>query len=365
MKKKLLVFAIALAMIFSFAACGGGGEAAPAESAETAEAAEPNAGIAGLVMTVPDEWELSNFAVGSRSIYSKADSALQLGISALTEEEFESYHEESIKTLQEFFDKYYTISEDSIKANNLEVEQIKVCDSDAGYVKRPKGDEGYAVLSTSFICDNTIYEIFLTSPNAIEWESNGKIRDDAPVLSDEEVAMYESVVASTQKGDGNAIQKEQRKTMTVDSIGSMSFEAPAGFEIESVSDDFVSFGKEGSDIRLTINRTGPEDLNYISDENGEHPSTLEECYNKFYFYEGMDEVEIGGFSGYISKYPYEDDTYYDVSGGFLADDAIYDFGMTSDAFDWENDGALKEDAEALSKDDLAAFDAFAASFKKK
>ena len=60
-------------------------------------------------------------------------------------------------------------------------------------------------------------------------------------------------------------------------------------------------------------------------------------------------------------YPYEDDVYYDVNATFMADGVMYDIGMSTGA--WDNDGNIKEGAEQLSQDDLAAFDSFLASLK--
>lgn len=367
MKRKLLVLMIAFAMILSFSACGGGGESAPAEPAEeTAEtAAEPNAGVTGIVVTLPEGWELSSFSENSSSVYTKAGSPLQFGISAFTQADVDSMKDSSFKTVQDFYDKYYKITEENLKKHNIQLENIKVCDCDAEYIKRPHDKDDFSVLSTSFICDDAIYEIYLTSPNAIEWNSGGKISDSAPVLSDEEIAMYEAVLASAQKGDGNAIQKEQLASFTVDSIGSVSFEAPAGFYPKSVSDNYITFGKDGSDAEFYFNVTHPEDLQNITLEDGSHPSSIKDYYNSNYFFEGMEKEEIAGFDGFVNKYPDEDGSYYNVGGGFLADDGIYDFTLDANAYDWENDGALKEGAQPLTEDDIAAFDAFVASIKKK
>ena len=355
MKKKLLVLALAFAMILAFAGCGGGGGG---ESAEPAEAAEPNAGVGGITFVVPDGWEQTEFTLGSYSAYAKPDSDLKLRVSVFTEKDLEDLGEYAdAKDLQEFFDKYYAVREEQKNDSSMETSEIKVNGIDATLIKRTNSNNEYVLAGTSWIQDNSIYDLFIGGDHV--YAEGGKINDSAPVMSDEDMAAVEAALASVSSGDGNALQKTD---LAADSYSSFAFTAPEGYSLTSLSSDYVTFKKDGNDdTSLTVSITDEAGLQTITLEDGKHPESLKAFYDYMHQYD--DPAEIAGYSGSVSKYPYEDDRYYDATASFLTDEEIYEIRMSVDAFDTE--GNIKEGVEALTEDDLAAFDAFVASFKAK
>jgi len=359
MKKKLLVMMLAFAMTLAFAACGGG-----ADSGAAAEpAAEPNAGVGDVVFVVPDGWTVLNASVaGSGSVsYSNPDSEYMLYVSTFDEESLKDVKEwnpdRSAETVQEYYEKYYT-SEEALSKENLESTAVKVCDTDGQYVKYKAKSGEYMELGTYWMQDGKIYDIGMVNQDA--YDEKGNLKEDATKLTDDEIATYESIVASVQPGDGAAILNSLMKT---DSLGSIAFEAPEGYTLTDIYKDYISFKKDGSEnITLNISRSDESSLKYMEDQNGNHPSSLKEAY-EMYLYEGMEKATIAGFDGHIDKYTSEDEKYHNVSAEFLADDAIYNIYMDTSA--WDNEGNIKPDAEELTEDDLAVFDAFVASLKQK
>ena len=99
MKKKLLVIMLALAMVFAFAACGGGGGGG-SDAPAADSSAEPNAGVSGIVFTVPDDWTLTDVNIGSHGSYSIPGSDYCLVTNSLGEKELE----ENNKWSEEKFD---------------------------------------------------------------------------------------------------------------------------------------------------------------------------------------------------------------------------------------------------------------------
>ena len=359
MKKKLLVMMLALAMVLVFAACGGGS----GSEAEPAAKVEPNAGVGGIVFAVPDSWTQTNNSPGSYTEFKLPDSDFSLVASAFGDKELEEQNqwsdEEPVASVQEYFDKYYTVDEKKFKEQGVEHSVVKVCDTDADYNKYTGGKDGYFELGTNWMADNTIYSVFMFNQEA--FDENGKIRDDAAPLTDDAIKAYEAVIASVQKGDGTAFQTEALAAAAT-SIGSIAFEAPEGYTVSDCNDTFVNFKKDGSTVELQVMKTGEEDLGNVTMDDGSTPSSLDEYYN-MYERDAEDAATIAGYDGYINKYPFEDDKYYNISAEFMAEDAIYNVYMGTDA--WDENGDLKDGAESLSDEDLAVFDAFIASMKKK
>ena len=360
MKKKLLVIVLALAMTLVFAACNSGS----GSGAAAAEPAEPNAGVAGIVFAVPDGWTQGNITPGSYSEFTNPDSEYTLVTSAFGDKELEESNEWSegdpIGSVQDYYDQYYTADEEELKKNNVEHSVIKVCDTDASYNKYTGGKDGYMEVGSYWMYDNTIYSMFLFNPSA--YDDQGNVIEGAATLSDDEIKMFEDILASVQPGDGTAFQNEALG-VSATSLGDIAFDAPAGYTVSEARESYVEFKKDGSDITLQISKTTEDDLQYIELEDGSHPTSLDAYYNQ---YERDSEfaASIAGYDGYIYKYPYEDDIYYDANAEFMTEDAIYSIYLGS--YDiWDENGEVKPDAEKLSEDDLAAFDAFIASLRKK
>lgn len=358
MKKKILVLAMAFAMTFVFAACGGGGAGAPA--ADTS--AEPNTGVGGIVFTVPNGWTQDNSSPGSYIDFKIPDTGYMLGARKFDEESLKEYNEwsdEKLDSVQAYYDKNYALDKKTAKKNNIDTTTVKVVDNDATYNKYNDKTAGLISLSTYWMKDNTIYSIYMFDPNS--YDDEGNIRKDAESISNDLVKEYEAVVASVKDGDGTALQKEALAELA-SSIGEFTYDIPEGFSVTSASDTNVDFEKDGTDISLSFSMTDESALADITEEDGSHPESLEAYFDA----DGRSEEdakEIAGYKGFVYEYPDENDKYYNVSAEFMTENAIYDIYMGSDAYD-EN-GDVKDGATELSKDDLAAFDSFIASIRKK
>lgn len=359
MKKKLLVIALALAMVLAFAACGGGGSSAPADGGA---AAEPNNGVGGIVFALPDGWTPDSINLGSYSSYEVPDSDCSLVVNCFGDEQLQEHNEwsdEKLDSVQAYYDKYFTLNEKDAKEKKIENSKIKVYGVDADYNKYTGGKDGVYELGTYWMDDNTVYSMYLL--NEKNFDDKGEIKDDATPFSDDQIKQFEDIIASVQKGDGTALQKEALAAIG-NSIGSFTYEVPAGYSISEYSENHVNFEKDGSSITLNLNSTTTDDLQYYTMEDGSVPSSLQELYNQR-LYEGVETTTIAGCEGFVSKWPDENGQYYNVDATFLADDALYSVYMGGNSYD-EN-GNLRDDAEALTEDDLAAFDALLASLTKK
>lgn len=347
MKKSLLAVFMSLAMIVSLTACGGGGSSEPA-----AEAAEPNSGLRGIVFAVPDGWAVEG--VGENFVsYKTKDSPVTLHVSAMDQDDISGFEDEdSSLTVQEYFDKNYKASDEDIKKYDLEQKDIKVCDTDGLLVSR-KVSGGYAYKSAAWMLEDTIYSIGLS--NYDNYDDKGELKDDAVALTSDEEALLDGVLASVKPGDGEALKKQ---SLNADSVGALSFTAPEGFELTNVGDGFVSFEK--GEVTLNFNRTTEEDFEKWSWEGDDAPKSVEEMFRQNA--EWAEAATIAGSDGFIDKTPDENGKYYSVSARVMVDGVLYEVNMGTDAYD---ENGLKEDAVALTDEDLAAFDAFVASLTKK
>ena len=360
MKKKLLIMMLAFVMTMAFAACGSGGGGEAASGAAEESAAEPNTGVGDIVFVVPDGWALENASASGGITYKVPDSDFQLYASIFDDESLESINqwnpEKGAESVQEYYEKNF-VSKEALSKENLENTSIKVCDTDAQYNKYKADNGEYLELGTYWMYEGKVYNIGMFNPDS--YDDSGEVVQDATKLTDDEIAVYEDIIASVKPGDGTSMLKA---LMKADSIGSIAFEAPEGYTLTDMYSDFISFTKDGSDITLQINRSDESSLQYMEKEDGTHPSSLKEWYENFLF-EGVEETTIAGYEGHIDKYTAEDDKYHNVNAEFLTDDAIYSVNMGTDA--WDEEGNLKPDATVLTEDDIAVFDAFVASLKQK
>lgn len=353
--RKLLALTTAVIMVLSLAACGGGSSSGGSSEAP----AEPNAGVAGIVFSVPEDWTVSGAEQGNYIAF-KANDGYDFGMSAFDENSLKDFNEysdeEDYESVEEYFKSRNTGNEDRLKERGVERTEGEVCGVKS-YEYTGKSDNGAAGFGTDFYLDGVYYSVYLDAENA--YDENGVIKKDLPAISDDLQAAYKGVIASIQAGDGDALLS---KNLNVNSVGSLSFEVPEGYSVASFSDRYVTLKKDGGAATIHISITDEEDLEWIEDENGNHPESVEAEYkNRTEYADDSDKTTIAGVDGYKYLYPYEDDVYYDTSAVFMADGVMYDIGMSTDA--WDNEGNIKEGAEQLSQDDLAAFDSFLASLK--
>ena len=357
--RKVLALMASLAMAFSMAACGGGSSSGG--GVEPAEVpAEPNAGVAGVVFSVPEGWTLTSANEGSGVTFD-AGNGFSFGISALNEQDIEDMKEydpdNAAESVEDYFEKQNG-DDKSLKERGITRSKTEVCGTEA-YEYLAESKKGLAGIGTNFLLDDVCYMVYLDSDN--EYDEDGKLKDDAPAMGDELEAQYRGVLGSIKAGDGEALLMDN---LTADSIGEITFAIPEGFKLSSLSEGYITMSKPGTDVELSINLTKEEDLQYYTDENGNVPESLEEEYkNDTQYNEDEDKATIAGFDGYMQVYPYEDDTYYDVSAIFLGKEGIYNIMMSTAA--WDDDGEIKDDAESLSKEDIEAFKTFVSGLKAK
>ena len=75
-----------------------------------------------------------------------------------------------------------------------------MCGSEAKVLKWKNGDKGYVDIGTTWVYDGVCYDLWIVNEDA--FDSDGNVKEDAAVLSDEDLAMYNSVIASVASGDG-------------------------------------------------------------------------------------------------------------------------------------------------------------------
>ena len=363
--RKFSALLMALVMMMSMlAACGGGsssssdsGDSADAPAEEEAAAAEPNAGLAGRVFNVPEDWEIQDITEGHVS-YSIPDSRLTLSVNTIDEDDLKNMSEEvQNESIENYYEKFSKGTKKDQKKNNFDQEEIKMCDTTGFYNKhKTKNGDGYYGLSAGCLSDNIVYQFSYINVEA--YDDQGQVKDDVEPLSDDEIAPFEKVIASVRKGDGAAILEESIKN---GGIGNISYETPEGYSVGFASDRNVSLEKDGSDVSIQINMTKEEDLAELSEMSEEKYESLDDYYDL----DGVseeDKTTIAGMEGIKMVYPDEDGKYYNVNARFKDDDAVYGLYMNTDAYD---ENGLKEGATSLSDEDLATFDAFLASLKKK
>lgn len=354
--RKILALVAAVIMVLALAACGGGSSGGSSEAP-----AEPNSGVAGIVFSVPEDWTVSGAEQGNYIAF-KANDGYDFGMSAFDENSLKDFNEysdeEDYASVEEYFKSRNTGNEDRLKERGVERTEGEVCGVKS-YEYTGKSDNGAAGFGTDFYLDGVYYSVYLDAENA--YDENGVIKKDLPAISDDLQAAYKGVIASIQAGDGDALLS---KNLNVNSVGSMTFEVPEGYSVTGFSDEYVTLGKDGSEIKLQISTTDKDDLEWMEDEDGNHPESVEAWYKERTEYmEDSDKVTVAGIDGYKMQYPAEDDNYYDVSAFFMSDDVIYDVRMDTDA--WDNNGNIKEGAVQLSQEDFDTFDAFLASVKAK
>ena len=361
LNRKMTVIALLLTMVLALAGCGGGSGSGDAGGGSAAEA---NAGVRNITFVAPDGWNVNGAMEESFISFKNPETGSVLSVNAQTQEDLDEIKEYNEKVtaanLQEHFDSFGKETDQELKDKHLERENTTVLGADAIDYKAVKDDGGIIERTEEFLLDDAIYYMSMYSEDSYNDEGNYNM--DAKAFTDSELAAYDAVITSLQKGDGSALLKNYLKA---DSLGSIAFEIPAGYRVSYISENYIDLKKDGSDnIGLSINMTREEDLKYYTDENGNVPESLEAHFkSSTEFADEEDKITIAGFDGCLWKYPDEDGKMYSCSAEFLGDDAIYDVYLGSNA--WDNEGNLKPDAEALTDEDIAAFDNFVATLKTK
>lgn len=354
--KKFLVLLTAGIMVLALAACGGGSSSGGSSEAP----AEPNAGVAGIVFSVPDDWTVDGASVGEYISYKTGD--YYFGVSVIDEEDiadFKTYDSGvTAETVEEYFEQNNTGGEDKLKERGVERSETEVCGG-KGYAYKGTNKNGVAGLGTNFLYDGNYYMVYFDYEKA--YDKDGKLRDDIPALSSDLETAYNNIISSMKGGDGDALLSQNLK---VNSVGSMTFEVPEGYSVASFSDRYVTLKKDGSEATLQVYITDEEDLEYIEYEDGSHPESVEAEYkHRTQYSDDSEKTTIAGSEGYKMIYPYEDDVYYDASAVFMADGIMYDINLSTNP--WDSEGNIKEGAEQLAQEDLDKFEAFLASMKAK
>lgn len=360
---------MALVMMMSMlAACGGGGSSSEdggVGEAEEPAAVEPNAGVGDIVFVVPDGWTLTGATAGSSVEYKTEGSDYTLIASIFSEKDLKEMgqftdadgKEIEINNIQDYYNQFCKVTEESKKENNLEDEAVKVCDVDGTKVKRANDKGECFYVTTSWLEGDKVYSLYMSNFDA--WTNDGKYKEGAQVLSDADVKMYDGILASVQHGDGDTFAAAGIKA---DSLGEFTFDTPQGFTAEQARDNYVSFKKDGSDnIHLSVHMMDLEDAKQ-QEIDGKAPESLKEYFDYFSYGEGA--TTIADCEANVQKIPEDNGNYYYCSAMILTDDAIYRVDMNSDN-SWDDEGNIKEDAESFTEEDLAAFDAFLESLKKK
>ncbi len=202
--RKLLVITLSIMMAFCFAACGSSGSGSEPEQSD-APAVEPNAGLQGIVYAIPDGWEAES--EGNYATYKKADSGVELTVNCFDDEFAKEIGEGSAK---EYYDSIASRSEKEMKENNMEGGTVSVCGTEGIATKAKLGDKGYYYMSTAWMTDGSMY-LFSISNSENYSEDTGKLEKDAVTLTDEDIAVYDGIIASVAAGDGTQFAAGEEK----------------------------------------------------------------------------------------------------------------------------------------------------------
>ena len=343
-------------------ACGSSGSGAGGDG--TDKSAEANAGVRGVVITIPDGWTVSGGQEDGYLSFASEDSDCVLSLSATNSADLEKNKEfdDSITTtdINEFYKKNAEEYEKAVKDGRMERSETSICGTD-GYYNKSKNEKGYVSLDTVWLLDGNVYQLTFFDPDNGDFENESGIKDDPETLSDEDIAMFEAVMESAKAGDGAA---QFKSLMATASIGEYTFTTPEGYKTLNFGENYVTLGKDGGKPQIIMSVTTEEDLKTLEDENGNHPASLEEEWkNRNQGLAEEDKTEIAGKEGFVADYPDENGKKYNIWAGFFGDDGIYNIMIDTDA--WGTDGNIKEGAVELTEEDSNTFKDFVKTFKAK
>lgn len=360
MKKRVVKFSsLMMAILMSLSmltACGGATKMSKADIPSVD--AEPNAGIRGIVYTVPEGWKQINAELGRMAEFGNDDTEYNISIYVTTEEDIkEADGEDKNLSVKEYYDKHFAppAKVDKESAENQFI--LPICDTEGLYAKL-KGDDGNCYsASASWFLEDTIYNVYLG-----RWENydeNG-LKDDAKPASDSDLAALESLLGSVKAGDGEALQTDK---IDVDTIGSLRFELPEGFEVKEVAGDYMTIKKVDGEPQIQFYVTTEDTLNNMTDEDGNSPKTLQEAY-EMDKYEGQETYTIAGKEGLFSANE-EEEGIFSAHASVLLDDGIYSVNMFAAEDMWDDNGYRKSDVKPLTDGDIKAFKDLVSSLTQK
>lgn len=361
--KKAFITAIITVLTLSLllASCGGQKPESMVLDNEGTNA-EANSGIQGIVYSVPEGWKQTSTEPGEYSILIKDGSENSINIFATNQEQLSTFDDEVISkmNIRDYYKKVVAPLMTGQKNENVELNTVRICDTDANY-KKEKNDKGYTAATTNWLYDDVVYEVYIATWDYEGIDADGT--DDIKTeLSDEDLADYEYILASIKPGDGKALQSEE---VAVDSVGEISFDTPKGFKGAIADAGFADFEKKDGKAIIEVSMTRKEDLKDMASEDAEAPETLKEYYESI-LDSRAESTKIAGHDGFINISPEENGKIYYANAAFLTENAMYSISLDSgDDNLWDEDGNLQDDAVALTDDEIAAFKDFLKTIKMK
>ena len=348
----LMMFVIMTAL----SACGGGASISETTLDNEGTNTEANCGIREIVFAIQDGWKVVNSEEDHSVDIAKDGSKHSIFIYTTDQEDLSNSEGDISKmTIDEFFDKYCKVSEKAVKETEMEASTTTICGSEAYYCKR-KADNGFISADICWLYNDVIYRMTLN--NYENYDENGP-KPDAVAYTDEDIAAFEYLIASIKSGDGNALQKEAFK---IDSVAGLSFDAPEGYEVNLSAIDWVEFANPDNNTVLQIMTTNADTLDNHTKGDGSKYASVEDLY-KDMIWDDMTDVSVDGITAKKSVYD-EDGKIVNAELKLFYDDTYYEIAMMCDDT-WTEDGSLNPDSKGLSESDVAAFDAFCKSLKKK
>ena len=116
--KKVFVLAVSIVLAMCFVGCGSSSN--EAEQNETVS--EPNAGLQGIVFTLPDGW--TQETEGNSATISNPDSDIQFWINYVDEDFVKEISD--VETVQEYYDLTASIPDEELETQNVEKSSGKV-----------------------------------------------------------------------------------------------------------------------------------------------------------------------------------------------------------------------------------------------
>ena len=360
MVNKLITLPMVIMMslcLVSLAGCGGedGGSAGTAGSkgstAQEEVADGSVTGIGNVVFTVPEGWKKTSASEGNYIVFTNPDYAFSLGARNITDENLGLFTDITrTGTIQEYYALKTKPNRDGTeRERNVDIEDTQLLGNEAKAVK-VKNDKGYIDVSIYCMMYGQVYNFYIERNDSTDLE--GRIDQDARVLEDDEMAIYDSLLASVKLGDGAQLQMEG---VTVEGIGDIAFDPPEGFRVIDVRDNHVGFKKDDG-IELSVSLTNEDELEYSADENGMPYKSLKDMYNGMKG-DGGESVTTAGVEGFRGDSA-EEVRFLDA--GFVLNNGFYYVSMNAD---YNSVLPTNDSVIALSEEDIKVFDAFLESMK--
>ena len=308
-------------------------------------------GIGGVLFTVPDGWEKTSASEGKYIVFTNPDYDFSLGARNINEENLSQFADiTEVETIEDYYNvKTKKNSDGTEREKNVDIDNTKLLENKARVVK-VKNDKGYVDVSTYCMMNGEVYNFYIERNDASDLEGN--INKDAKPLEDDEMAIYDRLLASVKHGDGAELQMEG---VTAKGLGDVAFDPPDGFRIIDVRENHVGFKKDDG-IELSVSLTNEDELEYSADENGMPYKSLKDMYNGMKG-DGGGSVTIAGVEGFRGDST-EEVRFLDA--GFVLNNGFYYVSMNAD---YNSVLPTNDSVIALSEEDIKAFDAFLESMR--